>query len=724
MLRPAIGLSLIALCGFYLLTPSQAQDDSGSGSHKTFGSRLEQFRQELFGDDVRPTTTNSTKKASTNENPWSTPHNGNIMPPTVTRKPVPTAAAKPSESSTPVKPTPLFEPSTQQSSRRNQSGPTPAARETSSATASADQPTAGANRDKLVVQEELDSPNRKSVPTVAKHPREMSIDIDDELDQPIPSTPTPAPRMARNEQPLRKPVTRVERPTPAVDDEGDATVNKNPNEQVLTSSRSPMINVEATGPTKIAMGKEAVFTVKIRNTGDIAAKNAVVSVQIPAFVEIRGMQPTAGAVHAPEAGHGERHEWRMDRLEAHGRETLVLKLIPRKSLPIELAVNWTCLPESLQAVVEVQEPKLAMTLSGPNEVLYGQSKVYKLTLSNPGNGEAEKVTLALSPIGRGTEKAAKQHIGTLGPGETKSIEVELTAREAGELTIKATATAEGGLHAEASESVLVRRADLQVAVEAPKVKFAGTPGTFRVRVSNPGDATAEHVQISAALPAEAKFVSSSTGGKLSSDQRTVTWTLSTLPAGMEKQLDVKCVLLAAGENQMQVSTTADGDLTAASAAGTRVEALADLKLEIRDPQGPIPIGEDTVYEVVIRNRGTKAAEKVDLVVYFSEGMEATRAEGAAHEITPGQVMFQPLATLPAGSETVYKIHARADRAGNHVFRAEATCPPLAVKLAGEQTTRFYAEDSDEPTAGNAEVRSAKPLKEPAMLSPVPNDDSE
>jgi glycine/D-amino acid oxidase-like deaminating enzyme len=47
------------------------------------------------------------------------------------------------------------------------------------------------------------------------------------------------------------------------------------------------------------------------------------------------------------AALGDKHEWRIDRLEAHGRETMILKLVPRKSQPIELGVNWTCLPDSL-----------------------------------------------------------------------------------------------------------------------------------------------------------------------------------------------------------------------------------------------------------------------------------------------------------------------------------------------------------------------------------------
>ena len=71
---------------------------------------------------------------------------------------------------------------------------------------------------------------------------------------------------------------------------------------------------------------------------------------------------------------------------------------------------------------------------------------------------------------------------------------------------------------------------------------------------------------------------------------------------------MQCSLSAPGENRTQFVAMADGDLSTAATSTTHVEALADLKLELRDPQGPIAVGDDTVYEVHVKNRGTKPAE--------------------------------------------------------------------------------------------------------------------
>ncbi len=318
------------------------------------------------------------------------------------------------------------------------------------------------------------------------------------------------------------------------------------------------------------------------------------------------------------------------------------------------------------------------------------------------------------PIGRGAEGAASHKIGLLKAGQNKSIEVELTARHAGALTIRAQAYADGGLRAEAAEPVLVRRANLKVDVDGPKVKYAGTSGTYRIHVTNSGDAAAENVQILAILPPQAKYLTSNGAGRAEVERGKVVWAAGNVPPGGERLFEVHCTLLSPGDNRVQVIATGDDELSASAAANTRVEALADLKLEIRDPQGPIPLGEDALFEVIIRNRGTKSAENIDLVVFFSEGLEATSVQGGAHEIGRGQVSFKTIPILAAGSETVLRVHARADRPANHVFRAELVCESLQTKLAAEETTRFYGDDDGEqPTKAGHHGE--------ARLQPVPKE---
>src|SRR5262249_13316876 len=159
------------------------------------------------------------------------------------------------------------------------------------------------------------------------------------------------------------------------------------------------------------------------------------------------------------------------------------------------------------------------------------------------------VVVGLLPIGGAGDSVATHRLGMLQAGESKTIDVELTARQAGPITIRAQAYADGGLRTEASEQVLVRRANLLVEVEAPKIKYAGTVGTYHVKVMNAGNATAENVQLAAMLPPEAKYVNSNGGGRLDQPQGKVKWTLGTLQAGAERRFEMQCSLATPGDNR-------------------------------------------------------------------------------------------------------------------------------------------------------------------------------
>jgi hypothetical protein len=171
-----------------------------------------------------------------------------------------------------------------------------------------------------------------------------------------------------------------------------------------------------------------------------------------------------------------------------------------------------------------------------------------------------------------------------------------------------------------------------------------------------------------------------------------------------------------GDNHLKLSAEASGDLTASDLVTTKVEALADLKLYLNDPKGPLPVGEDVEYEVRIVNRGTKAADEISLIVYFSAGLEPISVDGGTSTVEPGQVVFDAIPSIQAGHEVAFKIHARADRTGNHICRTELECRDPETRLANEETTRFYGTAASAATA-NADTPVAQPRE--ARLSPAP-----
>jgi hypothetical protein len=558
------------------------------------------------------------------------------------------------------------------------------------------------------------------------------------LAAPLEPQPTPAPAAGDGSGAPRPIAAAGAKAEPAAEAESN----------VLIARKSPILSIETKGPRRIAIGKEAAYEVTIQNSGEVAAEEVVVYVGLPESADISGADASAGTPRMlPRGNNGGNSvgnsgasssigsignsgnsssvggggnggtgliQWNLGRLDAKMREKLVLRLVPRQSQPFDLAVRWDFKPVTSQATIEVQEPKLALHLDGPAEVAFGKKEVFKLKLSNTGNGAAENVLLTLLPLGNGDNHPVSQRIASLGAGEERSLDVELTARETGTLTIQVAVKADAGAHAELAERVLVRRAALQVGAEGPAMQYVNTSAAYRIWLRNSGNTAAKNVKVLAAMPAGAKSLASSDGGRHTADGNQVQWTLPALEPGVERSFLVKCSLGLPGAARLVVRASADDELVAATEAVTRVEAMAELRLQVKEPDGPVPVGEEASYELHIRNRGTKDAQDVEIMGYFSQGIEPVSAEGAPHRLGPGRVVFKPVASLAAGEEIKFTIRARADVAGNHVFRAEVHCKPLGARLVAEQTTHYYQDGQlpQQATRDAAPGDGGPPSREP------------
>jgi uncharacterized repeat protein (TIGR01451 family) len=480
---------------------------------------------------------------------------------------------------------------------------------------------------------------------------------------------------------------------------------------VLFARKGPALSVETHGPRKIAVGKESVYEVKIINSGDVAAEDLIVMVNLPDWAEVIGSEASIGSAQAraPGAVHTPL-QWNAGHLEAKSQAKLSLRIVPRQSRPFDLAVNWQYKPVSSQTMIEVQEPRLEMQLEGPHEVLYGKKETYQLKLLNTGTGDAEGVSVKFMPVGAGENVPAVYPLGILPAGEDREIEVELTARQSGMLEIQIEAKADTGVHAELAEKVLVRRAALDIALDGPKLQFVGTAATYSLRVRNSGNSPAKNIKFTAVLPAGMKYIGGIEGARVEKSNNKLRWTAESISPEAVQSFTIKCLPSAAGVNRMEVSAAAEEDLNASAVAVTQVESVANLVLDVKDPGGPVAVGEEAVYEIRVRNRGTKDAEGVEVIGYFSRGIEPISAEGGAARIAPGEVVFSPIPSLAAGAEVVLKITARAEAPGNHIFRAEMHCKALGSRLVSEDATLYYQDALSIPQNLQARPQSDRSMR--------------
>jgi hypothetical protein len=215
------------------------------------------------------------------------------------------------------------------------------------------------------------------------------------------------------------------------------------------------------------------------------------------------------------------------------------------------------------------------------------------------------------------------------------------------------------------------------------------------------------VKVQAILPPGAKYVSSLQNAALVPNEPKVLWNVERIGAGAEATFSLCCAVSGNGDSRLEVRCDAEGDAPTTAWVVTRVETSANLALVVEEPTGPVELEGEATYQIRLQNRGTASAKEVEVVVYFANNLEPMSAEGAHHKLGSGQVIFEPLPALAPGQIATFHVKAKADAAGNHVFRVEVHAGATGVRLVREGTTRFYA-------AGAA-------LDPPALAQPAAKD---
>jgi len=477
-------------------------------------------------------------------------------------------------------------------------------------------------------------------------------------------------------------------------------------QDLAISGRTAALRVDVAGPQGITVNKPATYVVSVVNESDTPAEEVQVRLALPAWVTVNSSQPSDGEamMQADAQGMG-RLLWSIPKLGGRAHEQLTLQLVTREGDAFELGVDWTCRPAAARASIVVKQPQLDLSLAGPGDMIFGEEKVFTLSVNNPGTGDAEQVVIQLTT---GDGRTQPIEVGNVPAGQKKEIPLQVVANQGGEMELKATASGEGGLTAEASGRVLVRKAELNLAVEGPPLKYAGTEATYLVTVTNTGNALADNINLSLALPTAAKYLGGLDGAQTAASGD-IKWKVNSLPPGGERQFEVRVQLQAAGLNRLIVQANAASAGAAAShQAETEVEAVSDLKLVINDPAGPLPTTEQAVYEVQVTNRGSQSAEQVKIVVQFSEGIEPVAFDGCEARIVPGQVLCKPLPALGAGEQVTLRIKAKSLNTGTHQFRVEVTAADADTRLVSEGTTRFFSESGRQGAA-------ASTAKKPALV---------
>jgi uncharacterized repeat protein (TIGR01451 family) len=459
-----------------------------------------------------------------------------------------------------------------------------------------------------------------------------------------------------------------------------------PGDPQLNGTQAPALTIEKIAPPEIQIGKPAKFTIKVKNTGTATAHGVEVHDSVPQGTQLLDSSPPANR------GADGQLVWELGALKPAEEQTVELQLMPVEEGEIgSVATVHFHAQASVRTLAT--KPMLTIEVLGPSKVNKGEQISLRIKLSNPGSGAANGVMLT-ETVPQGLTHAAGRELefelGTLKPGETRELDLALTAADAGMATNVIKAEGEANLVAEAQTEIEVVAPQLQVALTGPKVRYLERNATHNISVSNPGTAAAKNIDLVAVLPKNLKFVEANNGGQFDEATHAVYWNLEELPPQETGTVKLTTLPLEAGEARVLIKSSSPSGLKDEREEVVAIEGLAAINFQLADLKDPIEVGGESSYEIRVTNQGTKASSNVRIAALLPRGMKPLSAEGPVRYKIDGQrVVFEPLRQLAPKADTAYTIKVQAGEVGDQRIQVQIATDEIRDPISKEESTQVY-----------------------------------
>lgn len=360
-----------------------------------------------------------------------------------------------------------------------------------------------------------------------------------------------------------------------------ATVTYTSAVDARTRVTRPRIAVAITGAELCRAGEDTVFQIKVSNVGSGPASRMILHAQL-----------TEGLVHA----QGSRIEAELANLGAGESKTIPLKVNAAKAGAqwCQIAVSVEGCPDATaKATVNVVEPMLQVTQTGPARCLVRSEPVYEITLANPGTAATDPITVySVLPEGfeyiqaseggsfSTTNRAVVWKLPGLAPGSSRAVSLKVRAGVATDGVLRtiaqampeqpATGTvAAGGLAVRTAGRALEAKTETAIKAEGvAAVRFevidledpveVGKEAVYEIRVTNQGTGVCTNVQLVAAMAEGTAYAGASGPTQVRAQgQHIVFDPIPTLGVKGEAIYRVRVKGTTAGEARFRVQLTSD-----------------------------------------------------------------------------------------------------------------------------------------------------------------------
>jgi uncharacterized repeat protein (TIGR01451 family) len=456
---------------------------------------------------------------------------------------------------------------------------------------------------------------------------------------------------------------------------GNATVE----DPLLTPTQQPQLRIEKKAQAEAEVGEKFVYEIIVQNVGSVPAQYVVVEERIPKGARMERSQPQA------HIGRDRILRWELETMQPNTQKIIKVEVTPLEAGPIG-SVATVRFAAQVATKTVVTAPTLSLSIKHPPEVAVGEQVPVKFVVTNSGTGSARKASLR-AVLQEGLHHPAgldlDQDLGTLAPGQSKEIDLIVTASEQGRYTPHVIVTANGIEQENRTLDLSVIESRLTLSREGHARRFVNRPAEFVTKVTNHSVETMKDVIITEQLPEGVTPVGEMGKFRWSPKDRTVSWKVSELGPGQHSDLKLSVVSARAGSLIGKVQAVAASGHRAELPTELEVQGFSSLTLDFQGDGKAVAVGDQVSMRVTVGNRGSAPAKQVQALFELPPQMTFVAAKGSDNVKATQEgnlVTFEVLEELAPNSNQTYDIVLTAAQEGTPLVGVELISTDLPKSI--------------------------------------------
>ena len=448
------------------------------------------------------------------------------------------------------------------------------------------------------------------------------------------------------------------------------------------------LNFRVNYPSAIVLHEPLEVQIEVTNPNSVDVKEARLVLSLPSHLQFNSATP------APVIVGDKQIEFNLVNLPAGNSSQVIINVLPTDKQAISFETQLMIVNRE-RVEITVQEPVLDVSVTGPERVIVGGVAEFLVTVSNQGDGPARALQIkpALNSGWQIVEtKDSELSIAALNPGEQHVFKVRASSATEGTAKIEFVANAKAAATKTAATSIAAVKAEIEIQAFGPKNAFVNHRNVFGIKVRNSGQADLSGVQLQLGIPVSTVVhtVSRQCTGQLQNNQ--LSWTLESLRAGEETEIQWIASCEKAGNSNFEVTLVSKETKAKTINLPTVIETRADVSMSLRSANDPIPAGEATEYVVLVENNGTSPAKNVTVQIELPSTWVAI-SKGDTELTQAQRTLDFVIDDLPAKEKRELRFKAGSNTPGEYVVRAKLSTGSSRISLTAEDSTLVYKSDS-------------------------------